>query len=66
MKRTIAISNSGGNTTEYEVSLRSAQGILLLHRQGEIRIKYCKDTRDRMASADPRLDEDSGKPQRFR
>ena len=35
MKRNIAIV-AGGDTSEIVVSLRSAQGILLLYRQGEV------------------------------
>ena len=48
MKRTIAIV-AGGDTSEFHVSLRSAQGHLLLHRQGEVYLIYCRNARTGLA-----------------
>lgn len=52
MKRTIAIV-CGGDTSEFQVSLRSAQGIYSLSIR-KVHIIYCGDARTRLARATAR------------
>ena len=64
MKRTIAIV-CGGDTSEFEVSLRSAQGIYSFIDKERYTLYIVEMRGTELVRAAPRRNEDSGRPQRL-